>query len=75
MANLDKSIEHLWLISAVKDCYNKLDENKGADAYETLSGTLLSSDEKQEYQVHIKITRKKDDFLGDFDFVEHTTRK
>lgn len=72
---LDKAIESLWLKSAVKDCYIRLEKSKDADAFETYSGTLLSGDEKEEYQVQIKVTRKKDDFLGDFDFVEHKTYK
>lgn len=72
---LEKSIEYLWLKSAIKDCYNRLEKSKDADAYETYSGSLLSEDESQEYQVQIKVTRKTDDFLGDFDFVEHKTYK
>ena len=68
--DLEKAIKTLWLASAIKYCYVKLENSKDADAFETYCGSLVSEDEKQEYQVQLKITRKQEDFLGDFDFVE-----
>ena len=73
LENLDKIIGSLWANSAIKDCYKNLEENKDADAYETLAGSLCSLDEKQEYQVKVIVTRKEDDFIGDFDHIKHTS--
>lgn len=60
--------------SAIKDCYKNLEENKDADAYETLAGSLCSLDEKYEYQVKVIVTRKRRWFIGDFDHIKHVSK-
>lgn len=66
---LEKSMETLWVKVAIKECYQMLNENKEADAIHTYAGSLISTNKTQEYQVQIIITRKEEDFLGDFDYV------
>ena len=73
--NLEKMIDGLFLKSAVKDCFDNLQKEKDADAFETQAGHLCSLDEKEEYQVKVIVTRKEDDFLGAFDNVKHSTFK
>ena len=51
---------------------NKLNDNKEADAFSTSSGSILL-DNEEEVQVQIIVTRKKENFYGDFDVVEHNT--
>ena len=74
LENLDKMIGSLWTNSAIKDCYKNLEENKDADAYETLAGSLCSLDEKHEYQVKVIVTRKESDFIGNFDHIKHVSK-
>ena len=45
LENLDKMISSLWTNSAIKDCYKNLEENKDADAYETLAGYIVYHNE------------------------------
>ncbi len=69
--DLEKMIKSLWVNQAIKDCYVNLEQNKEASAFETQAGCLLSMDGETPYQVKIIVTRNEEEFLGDFDHVEH----
>lgn len=69
---LDKMINSLFLKGAVKEMAEKLNANKNADAYETLCGALFLEN-NEDVQVKIIVTRKKEDFIGAFDVIEHNT--
>lgn len=68
----DKLIKSLFLEGAVKQCAEELEKDKSVDAVSTASGILLVN-ENEEVQVQIIVTRKREDFLGDFDMVSHRT--
>jgi len=69
---LKKMVDSLYLKDAIIELADKLNENKKADAFETLCGALFS-DENEDYQVKVIVTRKKEDFIGAFDIIEHNT--
>jgi len=72
MEHLEKLVKSLFTEGAIIELAEKLNENKNADAYSTAAGFILL-DNNEEVQVHIIVTRKKEDFYGDFDVVEHNT--
>ena len=65
---LEKLIDSLYLKGAIKECAEKLAENKDNYAFSTACGSLVIN-ENEEIQVQVIVTRKKEDFLGDFDVV------
>ena len=72
MQHLEKLVKSLFTEDAIIELANKLNDNKEADAFSTSSGSILL-DNEEEVQVQIIVTRKKEDFYGDFDVVEHNT--
>ena len=72
MKHLEKLVKSLFAEGAIIELAEKLNKNKKADAYSTSSGCILL-DNNEEVQVQIIITRKKEDFYGDFDVIEHNT--
>jgi hypothetical protein len=72
MEHLEKLVKSLFTEGAIIEIANKLNDNKEADAFSTSSGSILL-DNDEEVQVQIIVTRKKEDFYGDFDVVEHNT--
>lgn len=70
---IDKLIDSLWAKSAIKQCAEELEKNKNADAFETKCGDLLLGD-NEEVQVKVIVTRKSDDFIADFDLIEHVSK-
>ena len=72
MQHLEKLVKSLFTEGAIIELAKKLNENKDVDAFSTSSGSILL-DENEEVQVQIIVTRKKEDFYGDFDIIEHNT--
>jgi hypothetical protein len=72
MEHLEKLIKTLFLEGAVKELAENLNKSVDVDAFSTASGNILL-DNNEEVQVQIIVTRKKEDFLGDFEVVEHRT--
>lgn len=70
--DLEKLIDSLYLKGAIKECAEGLAKNYQSNAYSTACGNLLIN-ENEEVQVQVIVTRKKEDFLGDFDIIEHRT--
>ena len=65
---LEKLIDSLYLKGAIKECAEKLAEYQENYAFSTSCGSLVIN-ENEEIQVQVIVTRKKEDFLGDFDVV------
>ncbi len=68
----EKIIKSLFLEGAVKECAVELEKDNSVDAFSTACGSLILN-ETEEVQVQIIVTRKREDFLGDFDIVGHRT--
>ena len=71
MNNLEKMVDSLFPITAIKDCMKELNKDDNASAYETSCGFLVLENEET-VQVKIIVTRKEDDFLDPFDIVRHS---
>lgn len=72
MEDRQKQIDSLYIKEALRDCIDQMIKNKEADAYSGSCGELCL-DNYEELQVQIIVTRKKTDFIGPFDIVEHKT--
>jgi len=65
---LDKLIDSLWTKVAIKQCAEELQQNTDVDSFETKCGDLVIGN-NEEVQVKVIVTRKKDEFIGDFEMI------
>lgn len=61
---MDKMFKSLFIDIALKDCINAINEDKKYAITESSAGYILSKN-NEEFQVQIKVVRKKDEFLDD----------
>jgi len=70
MDNLKKMVQSLYLTNGVIELAKELDKTKEATSFSTSAGMLLLEN-NEEVQVQIIVTRDKEQFLGEFDVVQH----
>lgn len=67
---IDKLIDSLYAKLAIKQCAEELEKNPDIDACETSCGALMINND-EDLQVKIIVTRNADDFIEDFDLIQH----
>lgn len=70
MQQTEKQIAGLFIRTAIEQAVGEIEDNRKAFATETSCGHIVI-DDGEAVQVVIKIIRGKDNWLGDFDIIEH----
>lgn len=70
MQHTEKQIEGLFIQLAIEQAVAELEDSKQAFATETSCGHIVI-DNGEAVQVVVKIIRGKDNWIGDFDIIEH----